>query len=80
MIISLVNNKKNNSNKKVMTKTSLQMLKNSNILKNCVFYVKNLNVAFFVKDIVKGLFINNARKKYNNKDSLILMISLLNIK
>ena len=80
MIISLVNNKKNNSNKKVTTKTSLQMLKNSNISKNCVFYVKNRNVAFFVKAIAKGPFIKNARKKYNNKDSLILMISLLSIK
>lgn len=80
MIIFLARNKNNNSNKKVTTKINLLMLKNSNILKDCAFYVKNLNAASFVKAIVKEPSIKNARKKFNNKDSLILMISLLNIK
>lgn len=80
MIIFLVRNKNNNSNKKVTTRINLQMLKNSNILKDCVFYVKNLNAASFVKAIVKEPSIKNARKRYNNKGSLILMIFLLNIK
>ena len=49
------------------------MLKNSNILKDCVLYVKNQNVVFIVKAIVKELFINNVVRSSNKKDKQILI-------
>ena len=65
MTISLGRNNKNNNRKKVKINIKLQKPKNKSTSKSYVSYVKNLNVVFFARVIVKEPFMNNVEKKYN---------------